>query len=104
MKSIVQQDNRFWYVAADETGYVERTGNSLNRCAGILAQATRERISSGFRTVGDAGVIGFRNGIGFSYGGVPRHNPSKSAWWRRKGPIKRAITGSTIRVRDSRQR
>lgn len=72
VKSIVQQDNRFWYVAADGTGYVERTGASLTRCAGILEQATHERISGGFRTIGDAGVIGFRNGIGFSYGdGAP---------------------------------
>lgn len=52
VKSIVQQDNRFWYVAADGTGYVERTGNSLSRCAGILEQATKERISSEFRAIG----------------------------------------------------
>ena len=88
VKSIVQQDNRFWYVAADETGYVERTGNSLNRCAGILAQATRERISSGFRTVGDAGVIGFRNGIGFSYGGSSPSQPVEIGMVAAQGPNK----------------
>ena len=69
VKSILQHDNRFWYVSADGTGYVERSGTTLTRYGGILEQATRERISTGFRTLGGAGVIGFRNGIGFSFGG-----------------------------------
>ena len=88
VKSIVQQDNRFWYVAADGTGYVERTGNSLSRCAGILEQATKERISSGFRAIGTAGVIGFRNGIGFSYGGSTPLQPVEVGMVAAQGPNK----------------
>lgn len=70
VKSILQHDNRFWYVSADGAGYVERSGTSLLRCGGILEQAAKERISTGFRTLNDVGVIGFRNGIGFSTGGI----------------------------------
>lgn len=88
VKSIVQQDNRFWYVTTDETGYVERTGNSLSRCAGILEQATKERISSGFRMIGAAGVIGFRNGIGFSYGGNSSLQPVEVGMVAAQGPNK----------------
>lgn len=98
VKSIVQQDNRFWYVAADGTGYVERTGNSLSRCAGILEQATKERISSEFRAIGTAEAIGFRNGIGFSYGGsapmlpieigmVAAQGPNKTCYHRLGDPV-----------------
>ena len=86
VKSILQHDNRFWYVAADGAGYVDRTGTSLNPCAGILEQATQERISTGFRTVGGAGVIGFRNGIGFSLGGNATPQPVEIAMVAAQGP------------------
>lgn len=86
VKSVVQHDNRFWYVAAEGAGYVERAGTSLTRCAGILEQATRERISTGFRTIAGAGVIGFRNGVGFSYGGSVSSQPVEIGMVAAEGP------------------
>lgn len=70
VKSITQSGNRFWYVAADGAGYVERSGTSLIRYAGVLEQAARERISMSFRVIDGMGAIGFRNGVGFSSGGT----------------------------------
>ena len=86
VKSVVQHDNRFWYVAADGAGYVERSGISLVRCAGILEQATRERISTGFRSIEGAGVIGFRNGLGFSCGGSFSLQPVEIGMVAAQGP------------------
>lgn len=86
VRSITQQDNRFWYVAADGTGYVERIGNALHRRAGMLEQATRERISGEFRTVGGAAAIGFRNGIGFCFGGNPASQPVEIGRMAAQGP------------------
>lgn len=98
VKSILQHDNRFWYLSSDGVGYVERSGTSLIRCGGILEQATRERISTGFRTLGAAGVIGFRNGLGFSFGGhaalqpleidmVAAQGPSATRYHRLSDPV-----------------
>ncbi len=86
VKSILQHDNRFWYVSSDGTGYVERSGTTLSRCGGILEQATKERISTGFRTWGGAGVIGFRNGIGFSFGGRAALQPLEIDMVAAQGP------------------
>ncbi len=72
VKSIVQQDHRFWFVSSDGMGYVERTGTTLSRNTDLLNHVVGER-TTGFRIMDGTGVIGFRNGIGFSNGpGAPQ--------------------------------
>lgn len=68
VKSIMQRENIFWYISDDGIGCIERIGATLTKKSGILEQAVSEHVSTGFRNIEGAEAIGFRNGLGFSYG------------------------------------
>lgn len=68
VKSITQRENTFWYTSDESIGYVERTGTILTKKSGILEHAVSEHVSTEFHSIEGAEAVGFRNGLGFSYG------------------------------------
>ena len=70
---ITQNGNRFWYHGADGFGYIERSGGELERHHGVLRYAQRERVTH-LSPIDDGCAIGYKNGIGFCYGGSSADN------------------------------